>query len=164
MCLEIRRSVLSFLIGFWFLSPFSYAADCFQDRPLASGELTEVLDDTASDAVREWQLPVSSSRPDVMTEARAKVHLFHSAEKGIWRARVTFSFPDPKPFGIPFSFQKVRLSWESGSSELDWSYDCSGPGQSLYPRQSWSVEFDLEGSETSGALLKPTFTLWGSRN
>jgi len=59
----------------------------------------------------EWRLPVSPHRPDVLTEARLKIEMnwtdhFYEAGDLKW----SFTFNDPKPFGLPFSFQAMAFT------------------------------------------------------
>lgn len=114
----------------------------------------------------EWRLPISANRPEMITEARVQLQLL-KAEKGGWKLRLAFSFPDPKPFGIPFTFQKARLTFTAAGeiyrAEYDWSQDCSGPGRSMFPGQSWSTLVDLPKNFDFSALENPVFQLWGAR-
>lgn len=113
----------------------------------------------------EWRLPLSASRPDVITEARLQISLRPPADgRKNWTARVYARFPDPKPFGIPYSFEKLEIRWRDSSALLDWSGGCQGPGRSMFPGQSWMQEWEIPGTEGLDSLERPTFALWGSRN
>jgi hypothetical protein len=117
-----------------------------------------------------WRLPLAPDRPDVLTHARFALSLKEPTrlERG-WIASIEVSFPDPKPFGIPFSFEKLELAWMDSqgaakSALLDWSQECSSPGRSLYPGQRWSQEWELPGTEQGFQPGTVEIRLWGSRN
>ena len=113
----------------------------------------------------EFRLPLSAHRPDILTEARVQISLVPPGEgKKNWSARVHARFPDPKPFGIPYSFEKVELRWRDSSALFDWTGGCQSPGRSMFPGQSWVQEWEIPGTEGLVELERATFSLWGSRN
>jgi hypothetical protein len=117
----------------------------------------------------EWRLPYSAHRPDLVTEARIQVSLVPPGEgKKNWSARVQARFPDPKPFGIPYSFEKLEVRWGNASATasalLDWTGGCQSPGRSMFPGQSWIQEWEIPGTEGLPELDRPSFALWGGRN
>jgi len=145
---------------------------CIDTAPLlrANWDTFPVEGDTT---LGTWQLPVSASQPDLLTEARlqASVSISPSAMgPGQCQLHLLFSFPDPKPYGIPFSFQKVRFTWNAPaprSLELDWSDNCQGVGRSLFPGQSWSLSVEIpheSGAQAPCEFSDPELLLWGSRN
>lgn len=160
---------LSLFIACAWLAVASIAGDeCDYGEPLLNVRWQSLPADPAGPALGEWRLPISAAFPDLITEARVQVRIFREDFSGRWKARIAMSFPDPKPFGIPFSFQKAQLSWEANDthlvSEIDWSQSCTGPGRSLFPGQSWSTELELPVLEDQTQFINPVFTLWGLRN
>jgi hypothetical protein len=116
----------------------------------------------------EWRLPMSPTHPEIITEARMELSIQPGPEGKNFRARVRFSFPDPKPLGIPFSFQLAVFEYDGpsgrGQAVLDWSDGCQQAGRSLFPRQEWEATTDLPGSRDLASLGRVRFYLWGSRN
>ena len=118
-----------------------------------------------------WRLPIASDRPSVLTEARLSVQLQEPLSPGRpWTAVVRGYFPDPKPFGIPYTFERLALTWKAEAPEaqteilLDWSSDCTSPGRSLFPGKQWTQEVELQGTESLTTLEQVQLRLWGSRN
>ena len=156
------------------LAAFSAAASdtaraddsCMTPEPLAEVRWDHVPLDESPKYLGEWQLPINTHRPDIVTAARVQAQLVRD-EKSRWKLRLAFSFPDPKPFGLPFTFQRARLSFlyagEVVQTELDWSFDCSGPGRGMFPGQSFSAMIDLPEGLEAHALDQPVFQLWGAR-
>lgn len=121
------------------------------------------------DRPRQWKLPPRAGFSGGPTEARLGLQFLRS--EGKWFASFSFTFPDPKPYGIPFSFERLELAWSNfsvkseGAVEIDWSDACQAPGRSLFPGQSWSVRVELpENLANSEALSDASLRLWGSRN
>ena len=118
-----------------------------------------------------WRLPIAPDRPKVLTEARLSVQLQEPLGPGRpWTAVVRGYFPDPKPFGIPYSFEKLVVTWKGeptapqAEALVDWSGECTGPGRSLFPGKQWTQEVDLPGTENLTGLDQVQLRLWGSRN
>ena len=120
-----------------------------------------------------WKIPLSSTRPEVLTEARLQIKMRDNT------VDAAFSFPDPKPYGIPFTFQGVAIEFlespnteietpgESGQSKvtrlsLDWTDGCSGPGRSLFPGGEWDDSVSDDGMPDAPEAIR--VLLWGSRN
>jgi hypothetical protein len=142
------------------VSAWAQDADCLSTSPVLSTYLT---------LPAEWRLPLSSHRPDVLTEARIALDLVPpSAERKLWSARIHVSFPDPKPLGLPYSFEKLILAWNDagvpGYAILDWTDGCTQPGRSLFPGQNWIQNWELPGTEGLSGLPQPSMALWGGRN
>lgn len=119
-----------------------------------------------SDAV--FRLPVSPDRPDWITHAEVEISFHQSSVDGQWDALLSFRFPDPKPYGIPFTFQGAEFTWRTpiGSSKgsVDWSEGCQQPGRSLFPGGSFHDGFELPGSIGVESFSGARFRVWGSRN
>ena len=160
-----RLSLHAFLLYLTSLVPGIASVSAAPER---CGDPEPVLEGVMTDAL-EWRLPVSAEKPNQLTQARVSLTLLPPANVGDpWKVRVKTSFPDPKPFGIPYSFEKIELRWsssaESHHSLIDWTLDCSSAGRSLFPGQSWSEDREIHGSEGQAVLDAPSFSLWGSRN
>jgi hypothetical protein len=143
-------------------------SDCMSDRPVLDLVFPSVPLGVAPIHIGEWRLPLSSNKIGTLTEARLRIDLSQSPETGAWQADILVSFPDPKPYGIPYSFQKITLDWtehaEPQAASIDWTYGCSGPGRSLFPGQSWRTTLALPSSESLFSLDDFIIRLWGSRN
>jgi hypothetical protein len=151
-------------------------------EPVAQGEQGGILYRS-----EEWRLPVSPQRPDVLTEARLNIEMNwtdHSDEAG--DLRWSFTFNDPKPFGLPFSFQAMAFIplWaeeqrqgrtpfpaEGGNVILeDWSSECSDPGVSMFPGGSrigshrTQIPRPPNGTDGVPNSLRFRLVLWGSRS
>jgi hypothetical protein len=149
--------------------PGAALAGCPAGKPLLSVFWQETPPEPGEKGLGEWRLPISADEPDLVTHARVAARFVH-AGKG-WAARLDFSFPDPEPYGLPFTFQRVSIerAGEEGRREavLDWSFECADPGRSLFPGQSWSVEIPVgepEGFDDPEVFTRLSLRLWGSRN
>lgn len=149
-------------------SSFADEAGCWDEDPLLQVGWESLSIPEVPTVIGEWRLPVSSSRPEVMTEARVQMQLLSASKAGMSRVLFHFSFPDPKPYGIPFTFQKAVLLWASETgpmaASIDWSEACTGPGRGMYPRQSWSAVVDLPSLGSGAEIRNPSLRIWGSRN
>ena len=119
------------------------------------------------------KLPVSVDRPELITEARLALVVGSSVKSALNpQLSAEFTFPDPKPFGLPFSFQALSLEWTSPQDHsaqrlvLDWADECSGIGFSLFPGQGRSepIPFNDFGTDQGGWVPGFKVKLWGSRN
>lgn len=162
--MALFRNLFALVIGL-ICTPFAGATEegcgfpeSVLQKPLAQGQPTE-----------DWKLPLSPEQPQAFTEARLSVTLLPPAGSSkLWTARIHAHFPDPKPFGIPYSFEKLAIRWLTPTggvtASLDWTESCSQPGKSLFPGQSWSQEWEIPGTEGFSDLKNPSAELWGSRN
>ncbi len=112
---------------------------------------------------------MSPQVPTRMTYARLKVTLFPPDDtRKNWSAHIQMSFPDPKPFGLPYAAYRLVLSWQTtqgmNSATKDWTSDCMDAGRSLFPGQTWSEVWDVGATEGLSALSDPSISFWGSRN
>lgn len=151
-------SVASLVLGV--SSAFAATEGCGDPEPVLESVMSEPP---------EWRLPVSADRPNQLTQARVSLTLLPPANQGDpWKMRIKTSFPDPKPFGIPYSFEKLELRWSSSTgthtSLIDWTQSCSSAGRSLFPGQAWSEDREILGSEGQAVLDAASISLWGSRN
>lgn len=126
--------------------------------------LTHELDDGSG----PWQLPVSADRPDTLTQARIAFALVPpSGDHKLWSLQITVTFADPKPLGIPYSFEKLSLDWLSPSGAtsalLDWTDACTQVGKALFPGQSWTQSWEIPGTDGLSELERPSVSLWGGR-
>lgn len=146
----------------------AWSEECMGESPLLALEWDSVALEDEPAPLGEWRLPLSAQQSGVLTEARLRVTLVKSLEAGGWAAKLDFLFPDPKPFGIPFTFQHAEISWATPAGivthRLDWSNGCSRPGRSLYPRQSWSTLLPVSETGPIRFLEQPRVRVWGSRN
>lgn len=103
-----------------------------------------------------------------MTYARVQVDLMRGPDGHGAFLLMNFSFPDPQPWGLPFSFESAEFTWESHgkrhSARIDWSEDCTEPGKSMFPGDSWSALLELSESSADLVFEHPVFRVWGSRN
>ncbi|OFZ18274.1 MAG: hypothetical protein A2X94_07505 [Bdellovibrionales bacterium GWB1_55_8] len=140
------------------LAPENDDSGCQLEGPLLTASWNGTMPENGLLGV--WRIPLSPRHPEILTEARLLLEW-----ESLGGVRATFSFPDPLPYGIPFSFQKIEVVWDDGSLTgtrlIDWSDDCSGAGRSLFPGQSWGVI--LEPS-VSRPLRNLRLRLWGARN
>jgi hypothetical protein len=126
-----------------------------------------VLDQPASGGP-SWRLPINADHLDTLTYATLKLTLLPpSGERKTWAAQINVSFPDPKPLGIPYSFEKLELQWVSArgaaTAILDWTQACTQVGRSLFPGQEWSQNWEIPGTEGLQELDHVTASLWGGR-
>jgi len=147
---------------------YADSGDCSGNGPLVVGYAESWEPVQAPSFLGEWRLPVSSQAPDLMTEARVRVDLLRPANGKGALLSVNFSFPDPNPLGLPFTFERAELSWQSDgtahSAQLDWSQNCNNPGRSLYPHQSWTALIEISSDSQNLIFESPVFRIWGSRN
>jgi hypothetical protein len=117
------------------------------------------------------RLPLAAWRPEILTEARLSwvYHEgFHSTQRispnrGL---EVFFTFPDPRPFGLPYTVQGFILDSHDGGVLVDWSHGCEDPGVSVFPGQSYRESLNLAEEPAGPQLPSSTVRLriWGSRN
>jgi hypothetical protein len=142
--------------------------DCQGDGPLRTIEAGTVSVPSGAVKLGEWTLPISAERPDVMTHAQVALSFERGASGSDLRARVSLSFPDPMPYGIPFTFYGYELRWiePTGSHAVmqDWTSQCQEPGPSLFPGQAREFTIELPGSAAVSDLEHLEFRIWGSRN
>ena len=150
---------MAYLIAALFLLPLVSMASpsssrCTGRMPLLSVELDHVSLNQSPIVLGEWHLPATPLVPDQLTEARVRLVLVRLPEKEGpgWKVEAYFDFPDPKPFGIPFSFEGFRLTWygEPGrvGAEVDWSDFCVSPGRSVFPWRHWTSTVELPETPT----------------
>ena len=157
----------------------SAADDCAGDAPLI--EATVPLDAVCreglavSDVIGEWRLPVSPRKPEVLTAARLRLRLSEGTSRAPATAssqsfQAEFSFPDPQPYGLPFTFQRLDMQLESvesavvTSGSLDWSFSCTNPGRSIFPGQGFEDVVSMPcpaPEQREGLILR--VRLWGAR-
>jgi len=145
------------------------AADCADPKPILSVFWEELPAPPGDTVLGAWRLPISSAEPEVITHARVDAKLARAGAD--WRIALAFSFPDPEPYGIPFTFQRVIVERESAEGRrvavLDWSFGCAGPGRSLFPGQRFDVAIPIgepEGLDDPDGFARLSIRLWGSRN
>jgi hypothetical protein len=150
------------------LNAASASESCLGDEPLVTGYSADEAPLTAPSFMGEWKLPISAEDPDVITEARVHVDILPKADHSGAVLSLKFSFPDPFPLGLPFTFERAEFSWETHGkkhfAQIDWSDDCSSPGRSMFPHDSWSASIDLSENSENLVFEHPVFRLWGSRN
>lgn len=141
---------------------------CFGNEPLIVGYGGSSDSGEAPAFVGEWHLPISADSPEIMTDALVRVDIVTAPNGRGVSVAFNFSFPDPNPWGVPFTFQRAELSWESAgnhfSTLIDWSDDCSGPGKSMFPHQAFTALSDVDSSSLKGGMEMPIIKIWGSRN
>lgn len=98
----------------------------------------------------EWRLPVSSTRPEILTQARVALTLVRKSRSAPWRVRVIGTFPDPQTLGFPYQLKGVVASYEVNgvkqTQSLDWTVECSGPGHELWQNGApFEAEMELPG-------------------
>ena len=116
----------------------------------------------------EWPLPISFDHPDLLTAARVQVSVSKPSAFTNWKAKVHFTFNDPKPYGIPFTFQKMKLFFQTikgeSSVEVDWSRQCEDVGRGMFPGQSFTASVDLPDTQDVCAFAGGELRVWGGRN
>lgn len=115
-----------------------------------------------------WRMPASVDRPEVVTHAAIAVaSLPPDSTRKLWALRIQFAFPDPKPLGIPYSFEKLELRWQDADGPhraiLDWTDACTHPGPALYPGQMGQQTWEIPDTESLKSLQYPTLSVWGQR-
>lgn len=143
--------------------------DCNGDPALVSQTFETVGLGELFMEVGDWALPISASHPDVPSKARVHLELARASMIENWSAILHFSFADPvHPLGIPFSFQKIVLKWQSPSGpksvELDWANSCRDTGRSLLPGQGWTAHLSLDETREYQSFKQLSFEVFGSRN
>lgn len=173
MCIAIFRPTICavFFLTLWSQAVQSDDIECLQSEPIVKAAWNQFPADDFNFKLGLWRLPISASVPDVITEARVEAVLKKSDRCHVV---VRFSFPDPKPYGIPFSFQKISLRWSATDksnvsdpdyiSEIDWSDRCQYAGKSLFPGQSWEVTLPVFTPSGHCHMKNPSLLLWGARN
>ena len=172
---------MTIFIWFWvaaLLSPNSAWAEegCSNDSPLIERNWeisTPSCQANSLEGVGEgtWFLPITPDRPDVITHARVQVKFVKPNEQANWVALVHFDFQDPKPYGIPFTFQRLKILWGAAggapqpqhSAQIDWSEQCQYAGRSMFPGQSWDVSLELPDTRELCSIPSPVLRLWGAR-
>ncbi len=160
--------ILTGLSGLWAERVAGAGDGCLGEGALSSRDLGTVAVANSPVPLGSWHLPVSASQAPKTSAAEVRMDLVEE-EPGVWRFQFYFSFIDPtSPWGIPYSFQKIRLTWESlgqpRSLWVDWSQSCSAVGHSLYPGQAWSVSEKILESELGQRLDHLQAEIYGSRN
>ena len=148
----LRRSALFFLL----LAPIALATGwahaqeqgCNAEGPV----LKEVLGPDSTS-----RLPVMASKPDDLTYAALSVTLSPPQDaKGLWELQISVSFDDPKPMGIPYSFESLN---SNGSLTAAPTLRCwIGPrlhtsGHIPFPGQRWKQTWQIQGSEGASDSL-----------
>lgn len=148
------------LSGSWVSLAAESGDECLDSRPVFEGQIEHLT--------QEWKLPISPQKPEIITEARMGISLVPPGTPGgRWRAALSMMFPDPKPFGIPYTVQKIELRWSGtlpGTAAFDWTFACSGPGRSCFPGQKWEQDWEVPGTEGVIDSDWSEVRLWGSRN
>ena len=138
---------------------------CWTEKPVL--ELaTQLIVSGPSVVLGPFQLPLSPERPDILTAAQIswnwELKSNRAAEQGLV---VTLAFPDPKPFGLPYTVQGFSIETQDSTYFRDWTFGCENVGISLFPGGSWQQVIDLEDDQLAP---NPTETIlikvWGSRN
>lgn len=167
-----RQTLLAFGI-LTLLAPLNWASAaenaCTAETPLMEATVSSLAPmPAAGAALGSWILPVSGDSPDIVTAAKAFVSVEKetSASGGTsWALRVSFTFDDPEPWGLPFNFSYFRLEWEDSrgpqSAVFDWSGACENVGVTLFPGSSYSDTVAV--SPEAAGMKNIRVRLWGSR-
>jgi hypothetical protein len=159
---------LALVLSALWLRAASASSSCFGDQPLVTGYSVDEAPLIAPSFMGEWRLPISSDDPDIITAALVRVDVLPKTDDQGALLSMSFSFPDPYPLGLPFTFERAEFSWESHgkkyTAQIDWSDDCSSPGRSMFPHDSWTASIDLSENSENLVFEHPVFRLWGSRN
>ncbi len=151
-------------------SSWAVAAEnaCTAEKPLMEATVSPLAPmPGAGAALGSWVLPISGDSPDVVTAAKAHVSVEKAAEGASpgWSLRVSFTFDDPEPWGLPFNFSYFRLEWEDSrgpqSAEFDWSGGCQNVGVTLFPGSSYSDTVPV--SPEAAGMKNIRVRLWGNR-
>ena len=134
---------------------------CLGEPALSSKDLGSIPLKDSPIPVGSWKLPTSS--------AQIRVDLAQDEDPLVWRFQFYFSFIDTKnPWGIPYSFQKIHVTWDTGTQTrelwLDWSAECSTVGRSLYPGQAWVAFEKVSQGEFMPRIENLRIAVFGSRN
>lgn len=138
---------------------------CWTDKPVL--ELTtQVTGADPESLLGPFQLPLSPLRPDVLTAAQMSWVWGTSTSGGSSAGlRVSLLFPDPKPFGLPYTIQGFSIETPETTFFKDWTDSCEGVGVSIFPGGSWQQNLDMEAGQVAP---HPNETIrirvWGSRN
>jgi hypothetical protein len=143
--------------------------DCNGEEALVSKSWDHII--LVTGGIGEWKLPVSSKKPDVITEAKASLKLVRKLELSgsRWYADLRIDFKNPEIIGsVGFNFSRARIEWNSGadliSAELDWTNSCTSPGPALYPnRGPIKAQLELTATENFHEIRDVRFRLWGSQ-
>ncbi|HAR42296.1 MAG TPA: hypothetical protein DCS07_06645 [Bdellovibrionales bacterium] len=153
-------------VAIFFVSqPLAFAEPgCLEDAPLIQRTVSPTSETcTESTETWNWRLPISWNYPEVITAAQVQLELRKYEPAGNWFAVLHFSFPDPLPLGIPFTFQKAKLRWSDQEVEIDWSSACQNVGRGMFPGQHFEERIELPQTESFCSFDDLTFKIWGGR-
>ena len=175
-CVAAGLAVLCLAFGNGAPALSSGPEGCLGEPPLLETRvpLSSVCGQGLEAVLGEWRLPVSPHRPEVLTWGRLGISRSSlAAEEGSGGSHegflARFTFQDPLPYGLPFTFQRLELRLEEGdqvlgTAEADWAMGCTGPGRSIYPGQSFEERVAVpcsSGRSDEGLFLR--VYLWGAR-
>lgn len=165
-CSDVKWCLI--FVGLLFIPSVNILANelsCDQEPALLSQHWERIAPEGAPWTAGQWSLPISSLQPDILTSARLALVFVRETQN--WAVRFAFTFDDPKPFGLPFTFEKARLSWDGDQGreavELNWANECTRPGRSMFPGLGWTEDVPLEFQSESPHLPNALLELWGAR-
>src|SRR5688500_2885782 len=82
-------------------------ASCLDESPLKQELWPEISLLEPVSLLGELRLPISAHRPELLTEARVRALINRNLDSGTLQLHLQFTFKDPRPVGLPFSFQAV---------------------------------------------------------
>jgi hypothetical protein len=139
---------------------------CWEEGPVIDIVVDPSLSSSGALEIGALPLPLSASKPDIMTPATLAWSWVGSGAEGDPKGLIAhFAFPDPKPFGLPYSVLGYAIETPSGLWVRDWSEGCAGVGVSLFPNQQWQEQLTLDNGQfpvSSGDRVR--VRVWGSRN
>ncbi len=138
--------------------------ECWGFSPVLDVSLDPPVNETAFHA-GPLSLPLSPERPDILTAARIGFSWSRRESEEPRTLHVSIDFPDPKPFGIPYTIQGFTIESASSSFFEDWTNACEGAGISIFPGGSWDGDLEAGPGQTlPGDESRLRIRVWGSRN
>lgn len=144
--------------------------DCNEEPALLAISIDSIIFNKNIIEIGQWRLPHSPFQPQQLSMAKLGLTLRHIPEKNVWIAELHFTFDDPKPYGLPFSFQRAKLTWLRKNQrvrewiEWDWAHQCRGIGWSLFPGQNHKEEANFVKYQEQDEINFLHLQLWGARN
>ena len=164
---------------------------CWSEKPVVDINLdwnSAELGTPLNELLGPVRLPLAAWRPEVMTYAQLRwlrkngeqkafnsfpdldtsVEFRHTNNRGALNSgtvEVEFSFPDPRPFGLPYTVQGFIIESATGQIMKDWSNECEDPGVSVFPGQIYrELIYTQETPLDVNDLGRVHLQVWGSRN
>lgn len=145
--------------------PITAPPSCWSEKPVLEFT-TQSTESGAGVDLGPFQLPLSPERPDILTAARISWNWAMDSNVAAGHGLlVSIGFPDPKPYGLPYTVQGFSIETRESTYFKDWTFECESVGISLFPGGTWQESIQLEPNQTPpGSHESVLIRVWGSRN